>query len=119
MSIHNETGLEQFLVAGSWSSSIIAKVVSDWDRCEELREFDNLELIANDIDVYHGPSNEDKNATFDVDVHEIMKCKVHGLPWELNMMKCHHLSAEGFLANNDISLIATCFEVDFSKDNCL
>ena len=82
-------------------------------------EFDHLELIASDIDAYHEPSNEDENATFDVDFHEIKKCKAHGLPWELNMVKCCCLSAAGFLTNNTINLTATCFEVDFSKDNCL
>jgi hypothetical protein len=36
--IHKETGLEQFLVAGSWSSAMIAKVLSEWDHCNDLKE---------------------------------------------------------------------------------
>lgn len=116
VSICNETGFEKFLAVGSWSSSIIEKVVSDWDRCEELREYDNLKLITNYIDVNNGPSNDYKNATFNVDFHEIKKCKVDGLQWELNTVNCNCLSDEGFHANNDINLTASCFEVNFSKN---
>jgi hypothetical protein len=54
--IHKETGLEQFLVAGSWSSAMIAKVLSEWDHCNDLNEigFNPIDLVANDIDVYYG-----------------------------------------------------------------
>ena len=78
---------------------------------------DRLDPIENDKDVYHGPTTNHESAPFVVDFHEIKKYKVEGLSEELNMVKCHSLSAMGFLANNDINLTATCFEVDFSKDN--
>ena len=96
---------------------MIAKVFKESDRCEELHDFDRLDLIANDMDVYHGPITNDEGALFVVDFHEIKKYKVDGLFEELNMVKCRSLSAMGFLANNDINLTATCFEVDVSKDN--
>ena len=48
--IHRQTGLEEFLIAGSWPSSIIAKVLSEWTHCEDLADFDKLELKVNDID---------------------------------------------------------------------
>ena len=40
LSICNKTRLEKFLVTGSWSSAMIAKVFNEWDRCEELHDFD-------------------------------------------------------------------------------
>jgi predicted transcriptional regulator len=59
--IHKEIRLEQFLVAGSWSSAMIAKVLSEWDHCNYLKEigFNQFNLVANDIDVYYGPYSED------------------------------------------------------------
>ena len=62
--IHRQTGCKQFLIAGSWSSSIIATVFSEWDGCEDLRDFDKLELIANNIDMYYGRFTENNNAPF-------------------------------------------------------
>ena len=81
--------------------------MSDWDRCEELMDFDKLELVANYLDIYYGLLTGDKNAPFVADVHEIMKYKVQGLSWELNTMKCDSLSAAGFLVNNDINITAS------------
>ena len=76
----------------------------------ELRDFDKLELTANDIDVYHGRIT-DENAPFVVDFLNIKKFEVDGLFWELNTVKCRSLSASGFLSNNDINFTASCFEV--------
>ena len=79
MCIYTETGFEKFLLAGLQSSSIIAKVVSEWNRCEELMDFDKLELVANDLDIYYGTFTEDENAHFVIDLHGIKKYKVHGV----------------------------------------
>jgi hypothetical protein len=54
-----------------------------------------------------------------VDLHAIKKNEVVGLLMELNTVKCLSLSPSGFLENNDINVTAFCFEVDFSKDQCL
>ena len=95
--IHRETGFEQFLVAGSWSSSIIAKVVSEWDRCEDLSDYNKLELIANDIDIYYGCFAHDEDVSFTVDMLGIKKHQVDKLLLELNTVECCNLSAAGFL----------------------
>ena len=118
-SICNETGLEKFLVSGSWSSSMIAEVFNEWDRCVGSHDFDRLDLIANYINVYHGTITNDESAPFGVDFHVIKKYKVDGLFEEHSMVKSHSLSAMRFLAKYNIILTVTCFEVDFSKDNYL
>ena len=112
-SIHRETGLEEFLIAGSWPSSIIAKVLSEWTDCEDLADFDELELKANDIDVYHGRQSND--GKFVVDFSGIKKYPVSSLFLELNTVKCQSWSAAGFLSNNDINLTASCFDIDLTR----
>eukprot|EP00956_Cyclotella_meneghiniana_P027530 scaffold61920_cov23-Cyclotella_meneghiniana.AAC.1 len=99
--IHQQMGLDHFLIGGSWASAIIAKVVSEWTHCEDLREFNKLELVANNIDLFS---------------RYIKKYSVDGLFWELNTVKCGSCSAAGFLENNDINVIASCLEVDLSCD---
>lgn len=116
-SIHHETGLEEFLVAGSWPSSIIAKVLSEWTDCADLADFDELELKANDIDVYHGHQSND--GKFVVDFSGIKKYPVSSLFLELNTVKCQSWSAAGFLSNNDINLTASCFDIDLTRDKWL
>jgi hypothetical protein len=115
--IHKVTGLEQFVVGGSWASSIIAKVINEWDECSELDGIERLELAANDLDVYHGPFTANENAPMVVNLHEIKKYEVPGMGSELNTVRCHSLSALGFLANNDINVTASCCEGDFTKDD--
>lgn len=75
--IHRETGFERFLVAGSWSSFMISKVLTEWDRCIELNEieFKKFELVANDIDIYHGPYSDEIDLPLHVDLHAIKKIK--------------------------------------------
>lgn len=85
--IHNQTGFDHFLIGGSWSSSMIAKVVSEWDQCDDLRDFDSLELIANDVDVYYGSCTDDQ-APFVVDFLDITKYPVDNMFLELNTVKC-------------------------------
>ena len=85
-------------------------VVNEWNRCEDLWDFDKLELIANDIDMYYGRFTDD--APFVVDFLDIEKHQVNDLFKELNTVKCRSLSAAGFLLNNDMNLTATCFDVD-------
>ena len=93
--IHRNTGLEIFLIGGSCSSAIIAKVFNEWSHCEDLRDYDHLELTSNDIDVYHGSYKDDENAPFVVDFLDIKKYPVDDLFWELNTVKCR--SAAGAL----------------------
>ena len=38
---------------------------------------------------------------------------------ELNTVKCRSWSASGFLANNDINLTASCFDIDLSREKWL
>jgi hypothetical protein len=112
--IHRWTGLDHFLIGGLWSSAIIAKVVNEWDRCEDLRDYERLELIANDIDVYHGCFT-DEDAPFVVGFLDIHKYPVDDLFWELNTVKCRRWSVAGFLENNDINVTASYLEVDLSR----
>jgi len=115
--IHRETGLEKFIVGGSWASHMIVTVLNEWDRCDDLNEYDQLELVANDIDVFYGPFATATDSMV-VDFHDIKKHEVTGF-WELNTVKCHSLSAWGFLNNNDLNVTASCFEVDFTTDQLL
>ena len=116
--IHCETGLERFIIGGSWASAEIVKAISELSKTtDELEDFEPFELIANDIDIYHGPFC-DENAPFHVDLHGIEKAFNRSLLKELNTVKCFSWSCSGFLANNDINITASCFEIDFSKDEC-
>ena len=117
--IHRHAGREEFLIAGSWSSSTIAKVFNEWDGCEDLQDFDKLELVANDIDMYYGHFADNNNAPFVVDFLDIEKHDFDDLFMELNTVKCRSLSPAGFLLNNDINVTATCFEVDLSQEKWL
>eukprot|EP00956_Cyclotella_meneghiniana_P020813 scaffold37180_cov23-Cyclotella_meneghiniana.AAC.3 len=94
---------------------MIAKVVNEWTHCEDLADYERLELVANDIDVYHGRYT-DEGATFLVDFLDIQKYPVGDLFWELNTVKCQRWNAVGFLENNDINITASCLEVDLSRD---
>ncbi len=73
-------------------------------------------LIANDIDTYHGDFTTDPNAEFDVDMRAIKYHKVDGLDLEINTVKCHSLSPDSFLANNDLNVTASCIHVNFAAD---
>lgn len=111
------TGFEHFLEGGSWSSPTLAKVLSECDHSDELKEFDKSELIANDIDDFYGKFGS-KDVPLVVDKKKIKKFEAAGFPWEINTVKCPSMSADGFISNH-INLVATYFEVDFSKDDCL
>ena len=97
--IHVATGYDSFVIGGSWASSMIAKVLSEWTHCSDLVDFDKLDLVANDIDLYHGHWSTEEGNLMTVDFQNgIKKFPVTELqPWELNTVKCHNLSASGFL----------------------
>lgn len=75
-------------------------------------------MIANEIDVVNGKFGS-KDVPIVVGKTQIKTFEAAGFPWECKMVKCPGLSADGFISNNDINLMANCFEVDFSKDDCL
>ena len=49
--IHNETGLKEFIVGGSWASTMIVEVVATVCCDGNDGGHDFVELVANDIDV--------------------------------------------------------------------
>ena len=67
--------MDKFIIGGSWSSAQIVKVLSAWDHSEDLRDFDRIELLANDIDVCYGVNDEegDGDAPLEVDLNGIDK----------------------------------------------
>ena len=50
--IHQETGLERYIIGGSWAAEQI--VAAQSTVCQEDNEVEPFCLDANDIDVYHG-----------------------------------------------------------------
>ncbi len=75
-------------------------------------------MIANDIDVFYEKFGF-KDVPLIMDKNQIKKFETAGFYLEINKVKCPSLSADGFTSNDDINLIATFFDVDFSKDDCL
>jgi hypothetical protein len=74
---------------------------------------DELELFANDIDIYHRSFTQDINKSMIVDFEGgIKKFQVAGFSQELNIATCDNLSAKGFLGNNDLNTTASCFDND-------
>ena len=113
--VHRETGLEEFLIGGSWASAMIVDAISDI--CQDGdHDVDSFVLEANDIDVYHGSFTSVAGTSMSVHLDQIDYTKIDGLEWEVNTVRCDRLSAENFLANNDINVTASCFHVDFTKD---
>ena len=55
-------------------------------------------------------------APFVVDFIDIKKYQVDNMFKELNTVKYGSWGVAGFLANNDINLTASCFEVDLTHD---
>ena len=84
--IHVVTGYDNFIIGGSWASSMIAKVLNEWTHCSDLVNFDKLDLVANDIDVYHGHWSTEEGVLMTVDFQNgIKKFPIAELqPWELN-----------------------------------
>ena len=50
--IHRETGLEHYIIGGSWAAEQI--VAAQATVCREDEEVEPFCLSANDIDVFHG-----------------------------------------------------------------
>jgi hypothetical protein len=115
--IHTDTGLECFIIGGSWSSKrIVESLCHLRENTTSIPGLEPFHLVSNDIDIYHGPSCE-QDAPFDVNLNGITKQKNEAVKQELNLVKCYSYSAAGFIDNNGINLItATCFEVDLPND---
>ena len=71
MLIHNETGLEEFIIGGSWAASMIADVQSTIFHDDD--GVDIMCLDANDVDVFHGDFTMDKNKNLHVKLDKISK----------------------------------------------
>ena len=110
--IHNETGLEEFLIGGSYATAQLAGILSTV--CLDNDTFDSLTLKANDIDTYHGNSTDDPSVSLIADLGGIKYHKVEGLELEINTVKCSNLSPDTFMANNDLNVTRACFNVNFA-----
>ena len=113
--VHEETGLEEFIVGGSWAAAMIAQALTNIS--DDESEFESLVLKANDVDVYHGTFTASAGSVMSVMLDRIAYKEVEGFPWEINTVECHRLSAENFLANNDLNVTAACLHVDFTTDS--
>ena len=58
-SIRHQTGLGEYIIGGSWASAQIVRILSEWDNSLEMRDFDKFELMASNIDIYHGVHEDD------------------------------------------------------------
>ena len=112
--IHSETGLEEFVIGGSWASAMIVKAVTEV--CKDDGEVDVFELEANDVDIYHGAFTTEPGTSMVVHKDQIEYKVVEHFHWEINTVKCGLLSADNFLANNDLNITASCFHVNFASD---
>ena len=112
--INEETGLEEFIIGGSWSSLMIANTINSISDEEENRCRVPV-LEANDVDVYHGAFSTEAPEMI-VFLDQIKYTQVDEFQWEINTVKCDGLSAENFLANNDLNVTASCFHVDMSTE---
>ena len=112
--INEETGLEEFIIGGSWSSLMIANAINSISNEEENRCRAPV-LEANDVDVYHGAFSTEAPEMI-VFLDQIKYTQVDEFQWEINTVKCDGLSAENFLANNDLNVTASCFHVDMSTE---
>lgn len=101
-----------FLVLGSWPAKIICDAVISCDGLELDGIVDDLpkdlDLLANDIDVYHGSWGDG-----DTIVHfkEMKYHKVANLDLEVNAVPCSDLNISSILHNNDINSTAAAFDV--------
>ncbi len=85
--IHADTGLECFVIGGSWSSSrIVESLYEIRENTDGIPDFEPFKLIANDIDIYHGPNCE-QDAPFHVNLNQISKYTNETLNRELNLVK--------------------------------
>ena len=81
--INTETGLEEFIIGGSWSSLMIASTMNKI--CyEEENGCNTLALEANDVDVYHGNFSS-KAPKMRVHLDQIKYTQVDGFQWEINV----------------------------------
>ena len=112
--IRSKTGLDEFLVGGSWASAMIAETVAKV--CEGDSEVEACALSANDIDVYHGSFATEPGRSMVVYMNQVAYHHEEGLEWEINTVKSDLISAQGFLDGNDLNVTAACLNVDFASD---
>jgi len=118
--IHNKTGMEEFIIGGSWASAMIAEAygnVREEDGFEDQEASEIAVLDANDIDVYHGSFTDMSAKRLFVHLDKIEYTKVDGLPWEINTVQCDGLNVDSLLENNGINVTASCIHVDFTSDD--
>ena len=71
-----------------------------------------IRLLSNKIDVYYGGFTDDLLLV--INKLNIKRFCVGGIDEEVNTVECKNLNPRPFLSNNDISITASCINIDFS-----
>ena len=67
--IHQATGLEHFIIGGSWAAEHI--VTAQATVCQVDNEVERICLDANDVDVFHGTFADDTDSKFQVETFSL------------------------------------------------
>ena len=116
--ILSSTELSECVIGGSYVSRALASVVANL--CRDDSAVDSTNLVANDVDVYHGKfADAGSDSQLVVKMNSIKYVDVKGIDVPVNTVECLNLSAESILANNDLNVTASCLHVKLLADGSL
>ena len=115
--ISEQTGHTQFVIGGSWAAMKIAEAAATI--CKDDDDYDDVNLNANDCDMYYGTFTTDSEKSLVVKLNCIAYQAVDSFDWEVNTVECDNVSPLGFLENNDLNITACCFHVNVKAEQIL
>ena len=102
-----------YCVSGSWPAKEICNIVNainpTMEMQGELIGYERLELVSNDIDVFHGSDSD--GGEMKVLFHTCQYHTIDGINEEVNTIKCKNLCPKRLLFTNDINATETTLQV--------
>ena len=96
---------ESFCISGSWVTKEIALITNLINPTMEVQGglvgYDALQLVANDIDVHYGSTQD--GGPLEICFHTCQYERIEGIESEINTIQCNNWSAQKLLRNNDIN----------------